>query len=188
MKVELNKITPRDVFVTTLTPEEFKKTSRSTQAYRKNKPTGNEFMDILADAVGSNLMCTNAFYGQHLGVSAVTLNKVTGLYADMTFKQWRNAYITLAAYELLKETNDTLSQIAVRLGFPSSNSFSRWFVQTTKTAPGLWKNAARKDKRRQEAALLKELREMIYKGTLHKENGTWMLDTPQNQTAPDKDE
>ena len=187
MKFEVTRITPSTVFVTTLTAEEFKKFDIFrclTHSYAKYKPTGNDFMDAFIELVSRHLMCSCEIYGQQMGISARVLAKMLLPYSGMTFVQWRNAYVLLAACELLRDTDYTLAEIGVRLGFSGNNTFGRWFTKETDQTPALWRSRAKNRKEREERELLQELKALLHSGQLYKENGAWKL----NATATDTDE
>ena len=175
MTFEVIKITPQNVFLTALTAEEFKKIHYLKHSYAKNKPTGNEFMDALAEMVSKYLMLDSTFYAQQMGLSSRFLAKLVRLYTGITFVQWRNTYAVLAAYELLRDTDCSLKEIALRMGFSGATPFGRWFAKETNETPARWRNRVKNKKKRQEKEQMQELKALVHSGQLYKENGVWRI-------------
>jgi AraC-like DNA-binding protein len=65
---------------------------------------------------------------------------------------YKNNLLVQQAMRDLLETNDSLDTIAARLGFSSTNYFSRVFTKTVKKTPGEVRRAARAQKRKEPAA------------------------------------
>ena len=53
--------------------------------------------------------------------------------------RWR----MLLAGQRLRETSDTIAQIAASVGYESESTFSRAFTREMGMAPGAWRTAAR---------------------------------------------
>ena len=175
MTFKATKIIPEEVFLTTLTPDESKKNCSLTNRYAKYKPTGNEFMDALTETVSTYLMRDSGFYAKLMGTSSRVLTNMVRLYTGMPFVQWRNAYVLLAASELLCDTDYTLKTIGMRLGFSGNKTFGRWFTKETDETPALWRIRRKNRKKRQEREQLQELKALLHSGQLYKENGVWKL-------------
>ena len=103
MKLHPKKVNPQDVFISALTTEEqkwraFTETDIPTE---KNRPSGNEFIDLLADLISVNFMHTVSFYASKFEMEIIEFHYFMKLNSDLDFNQWRNQYILLAAKELL---------------------------------------------------------------------------------------
>ena len=144
------KVTPKDVFITATKAGELK-WRVDGGAVVKNRPSGNDFMDTVAHLLSVHMMQKVWRYEKALGLGAGVLNQITIQCSGMTFLEWRNQYILLAAKELLVETDYGLNEIGKRLGFASINSFSKWFIRTEKEKPIFWRCLAKRKRNREEA-------------------------------------
>lgn len=135
------KITPEDIFITILKPNEMKQTADKQTGVEviANRASGNEFIDKVAQFLYRYRMNTTKFYEERLGLRQGTLHSFMILYTGLSFPEWRNRYLMLAAKELLKETDLGLKEIGPRLGFSGMNTFSRWFIRTEKTKASWWR-------------------------------------------------
>ena len=162
MESYVKKITPKDVFVTTLDSKEYNfidVSSSEIVAINKNRPSGNEFMDKLAELLSLYKMRKVHFYEERMGIKQGTLSHFTKIYSGMMFSEWRNQYIMLAAKELLLETNDELQKVGQRLGFSGISTFSRWFVKNQNESPSDWRRRAKRQQAKQDKELLLKIKQ-----------------------------
>lgn len=160
METRFKKINPKDVFITSLSKEEQKYSvqTNSKGEIIRNRPSGNEVMDLLAELINRYGMRTTRFYEKQMGLAQRTLNGFVVSYSDMDLKTWKNKYIMLRAKELLLETRYSIDEVGKRLGFSGIKSFSAWFIRTEKEYPSYWRIIEKSRKQRKEAELFKEWR------------------------------
>ena len=124
MENGFKKITPKDVFITATKAGELKWRVDNGEVM-KNRLSGNEFIDRMAHLMSIYMKQTTCFYERKLGLKRGGLNHMIVLYSGMSFRDWRNQYVMLAAKELLVVTDDRLEDIGKRLGFSGISTFSR---------------------------------------------------------------
>ena len=158
MENSFKKILPKDVFITALSKEEQNYTpqTNSQGEILRNRPTGNEVIDLLAQLINQYGMRTSKFYEKQMGLAEGLLNGFVVSYSGIELKSWKNQYIMLRAKELLLETNYTLDEVGKRLGFSGIKTFSTWFIRTEDEYPSYWRVMAKNRKNRQEKELFKE--------------------------------
>ncbi len=156
MELEIKKITPKDIFITAL-ESDAQKWRLPDGEEGKNRLSGNELIDKLADLINTYGMNTTKFYETQIGLGG-GLSHLVRLYSGMEFKQWRNEYIMLAAKELLVETKYTLAQVGQRLGFSGIYTFSRWFIRMEKTSASKWRRMARHEMENHEKRMFIEFK------------------------------
>lgn len=149
MERTFKQIRPADVFVTNIDAGVLKWRAGERELL-KNRPTGNELIDNLAELLSIHQMKSAAFYEKALGLHIGTLTHVMMLYSGMTFKDWRNQYIMLSAKEWLIETDYNIETIGKRMGFSGIYTFSKWFIRTAKNKPSYWRVNARETHRKRE--------------------------------------
>ncbi len=157
MNQQDNKIFPKDVFITTLRPEEQKWIIKDKQM-GNNRPSGNSLMDKLAGLINVHGMKTAKVYDKMFGAKAGNLQHLVRLVSGLSFTQWRDQYIVLATKELLVETDYKLDEIAKRLGFSGINSFSKWYIRIEKESPSTWRYFAKRKRQQQERELFVQLK------------------------------
>ncbi len=159
MKLQRKKVNPQDVFISALNKDEqkWREFSQTDIPAQKNRPSGNEFIDLLAELISVNFMRSVGFYASKFNMEIVEFNYFMKFNSDLSFNQWRNQYILLAAKELLTETDYSHDEIGKRLGFTGAKTFSAWFVREDNDRPSwLRRRAKRKAKTEAEKAILKE--------------------------------
>ena len=142
MEKGYKKVTPKDVFITATKADELK-WRVDNGAVMKNRPSGNEFMDKMVHLMSIYMMQKTCFYEKELGLERGGLNQMTVLYSGMSFRDWRNQYVMLAAKELLVVTDAGLNDIGKRLGFSGISTFSRWFSRLENYQPIYWRQSAK---------------------------------------------
>ncbi len=154
MELNVKKVNPKDVFESALTKEEQKWRTyvNINIPYQRNKPSGNEFIDALADLISLNMLRTSSFYERLMGLKTGALRYFMSVNSDLDFSTWRNQYVLLAAKELLAETDCSLTEIGKRLGFSGANTFSRWFIKVCGEKPSWWRYMAKHRKEQKEKA------------------------------------
>ena len=139
MKTSLNpkKISPADVFVTILEGDELIKCFGDVAApgIKRNRPSGVEFIDQLADLISHYKKNTTRFYEKQMGLHPNSIHSFMLLYTGMGFKQWLDQYLLLAAKELFLQTDYKLDAVAKRLGYSGISSFSYWYRKLAKEWP-----------------------------------------------------
>ncbi len=158
MENSFKKILPKDVFITALSKEEQNYTpqTNSEGVILRNRPSGNEVIDLFAQLINHYGMRTSKFYEKQMGLAQGVLNGFVVSYSGMELKTWKNKYIMLCAKELLLDTNYTLDEVGKRLGFSGIKTFSAWFIRTEDEYPSYWRIMAKNKKQRQEKELFKE--------------------------------
>lgn len=166
------KFTPQDVFITALSAKEQKEIlyKPDDAITSKNRITGNEFIDQFAHCMSINMMNKVGFYERELGLKAGVLYKIIPSFSGITQGEWCDQYILLAAKELLTVTEYDLRTIALRLGFASYKSFSRWFVRLTNEGPSICRKRAVRLRKREDTKLLQQIKKGTYKCIPNKEN------------------
>ena len=149
MENGFKKITPKDVFITATKAGELKWRVDNGEVM-KNRLSGNEFIDRMAHLMSIYMKQTTYFYERKLGLKRGGLNHMIVLYSGMSFRDWRNQYVMLAAKELLVVTDDRLDDIGKRLGFPGISTFSRWFRHEEKYQPAYWRKSAKRRKKQED--------------------------------------
>lgn len=164
MSLYANKITPADVFITILDHAEqaWRAAEGPQPPLHKNRPSGNEFIDRLAELMSQHKKKTVRFYEEAMGLNAGSMHEFILLYSGMPFKDWHNQYLALAAKELLTETDYDLDEIGRRLGFSGINTFSQWFIRNEKIPPARWRRFAKRRQEREDAELLLKAKKERY--------------------------
>ncbi len=162
------KITPKDVFVTALNAEELNNYvgTEAAELVKRNKPSGNEFIDALAQLINANMIHSVYFYEKKMGVNAGGIFRFCLLYSGMTFKEWSNEYLLLAAKELLLETDCKLEVVGRRIGFSGISAFSQWFICLNKEAPSVWRRNAKRQRDKEDAELFLKFKRELRAGKL----------------------
>ncbi len=160
MGLDAKKITPNDVFITNLTSDEQKWSvyRASDDEVMKNRTTGNEFIDVMAECLSVHLMRRTNFYESIMQLRPGVINQFTLVYSGITFKQWRDDYIMLAAKELLLQTDYGLDKVGKRLGFSGISTFSRWFINIEKESASSWRRMAKHRQAKDDAQLILKLK------------------------------
>ncbi len=162
------KIRPQDLFVTALNAEELAnvlgESAAATQEH--NRPSGNEFMDILAELMHENMMRPAYFYEKKMGLKAGDITKFVRLYAGMSFKEWCDEYVMLAAKDLMLQTDYGLDKLAKRISFSGICTFDRWFIRLTGLSPSDWRRTAKEEQAKQERELLLKVKQELRKNAL----------------------
>ncbi len=165
MELYPNRILPKDVFITTLNADEQKEQSNIDTPTEKNKLSGNDFIDGLANLLANYKMPTMYFCAGKLGLSMDSMRQLMFFYTGKNFLDWRSEYCLLCAKELLLVTNGTLGEVGKRLGFADASSFGRWFVGLQKKAPSIWRKEAKEAHLAKEKQLFEEWKKTINKST-----------------------
>lgn len=104
-------------------------------AQGRNYETGVPMLDHFALLVSRHLHRSALFYARSLGLSTEHLNGAIIALTGMTTVQWVDAYVMLAACQLLAQPQPTIGQIGRMLGFNTIQVFSRFFGQRQKMTP-----------------------------------------------------
>ena len=168
MKYFENKLTPKNLFVTALNVEELKIRvgDEAAERVKRNKTSGNEFIDVLARLMNANMIHSVRFYEDKMGLGTGDMNKFLRLYSGMPFKEWCNEYLLLAAKELLLETDYELAVIGRRIGFSGIHTFSQWFIRISGEAPSGWRRYVQHKRKREEAELFLKFKRDLRAGEL----------------------
>ena len=160
MELYIKKITPEDVFITTLELDEQKWRGNGVEgaSIQKNRLSGNEFIDAIARLLSIYMMRPVGFYEKEMGLRAGVANQFILMYSGCTFREWSNGYIILAAKELLIQTDYNLETIGHRLGFSGISTFSRWFRNTEKETASNWRRIAKDRQAKENEELIQKLR------------------------------
>lgn len=150
MEKVFKQIKPIDVFITNIEAGILNWRSDEVKVI-KNRTTGNELIDKVAELLSIHHMRSTQFYEKALGMRQGTLYPMMLLYSGLSFREWRNQYIMLSAKEWLTETDYKLDVIGKRLGFSSIHTFSKWFIRTEDIAPIYWRKYAKEMRRKQDA-------------------------------------
>ena len=162
MEKDFSKTHPRNIFRTALNEAERLALYCNSETI-PNYTSGNEFIDELAQQMNQYMMRQSGFYEHAMNLGSHVLHKMMLSITGLTFNEWRNAYILLAANELLACTNHTLDVIGKRLGFASSKSFSIWYIRITKTTPFAMRKILKADRQKKEEELLMQWKKEYYK-------------------------
>ncbi len=138
MDTDIKMITPKDVFVSILHTGELPYMDKQ-EVVENTRPSGNQFMDKLTEKVSRNLLAPLNYYEYWMGLKGGALTQMVMMFSGMSFKDWRNQYILLAAQELLSKTDYSHTTIGKRLGFSGNQAFGLWFKQMVKCTPGVWR-------------------------------------------------
>ena len=146
MEHTYKKILPEDVF---LSVSERKATEQELwkgypAVLKGNRPTGCHFMDCFADLMHQYMHFPIESYAKILGLSKDVLSKTIFSLTGITFTEWRERYVMLAARELLLETDWGIQKIGKRLGFNACTTFSRFFTKHEKACPSWWRHRKKK--------------------------------------------
>lgn len=151
MSLSEKRIVPKDVFLTIFDAEEQKYSQTA-----KNRLSGNEIVDKLAELLSVHGMMSPRRYAKKMGIKNEMLNHFLMLCSGLTFRQWRNEYLILGAKELLIETDLSLDQVGKRLGFTGQSAFGKWFTRIVKDAPSRWRRVAKLEAKKEDEKLLIE--------------------------------
>lgn len=149
MEITFKPIRPIDVFITNIDAGVLKWRANDVQV-QKNKPSGNELIDNLAELLSIYQMSTTAFYEKELGLKKGALHPIILLHSGISFREWRDQYIMLSAKDWLAETDYKLDIIGKRMGFSGIYTFSKWFIRKEKYGPIHWRKSAKRRRSRQE--------------------------------------
>ena len=158
MDMNTKKITPKDVFITTLefSEQKWRVEGDTVVKTQKNKPSGNESVDKLADIISLNMMKRLNFYEKAMGTKPRVLNGFMMMCSGMSLKDWLNQYILLAAKELLLETDYNLREVGKRLCFSGENTFGRWFLRIEGELASDWRSRAKYRRKKEDAKEVEE--------------------------------
>ena len=165
MKKEIVKVTPQDVYDTILSMDNGSYHFYTCDGVKtvKTKPSGNDFVDALAQCMGTNMMSKVWLYEQQLGLPSHTLSKTVLACTGMSIQQWRSDFIMLAAQELFMKTYYDLETIGKRLGFSGAKSFSRWFIAQGMGYPSALRQKWHKSRIAKEKELFQKWKNEVYK-------------------------
>lgn len=127
MDYTYKKIVPEDVFVSML--------PANGDTACSNKQSGLEIIDIFARMIWHNPHKELIFYAQCLNISPNELNITVKVLTGIGALEWRNRFVNLAAHELLEDGYMSITEVAHRLGFNSTTTFSRYFRGLNKKSP-----------------------------------------------------
>ena len=134
-------IRPEDVFVSIFDREatEEEMWMGLPRHFEGNRPTGNNFMDLFARLVRQYQCRDIVFYAELMGIPDQFFGKAIRAMSGMSAVAWRDRYTILSACELLAKSDDSITDIAKRLGFSTASSFCHYFLKHSKSTPREWR-------------------------------------------------
>lgn len=147
MDYSFKKVLPEDVFVSALPVSKTSQVSKEENSDHEqcpNKLSGVEFMDVFARAVWHQMHANAPYYATKMQIPTDHLHKVIMTLSGISFAQWCDRYVNLAARELLEHSMLSIGQVSKRLGFNSPQIFSKYFYQhNSKNTPKEFRYAVR---------------------------------------------
>ncbi len=134
------KVLPKDVFVS-ISPLK-KKSTEADASYQElcpNKLSGVEFMDIVARLVWKSPHREIGYFASEMQLSATDFSSTVRALSGISFWEWRDQYLNLAACELLEYSDKSIGGVGKQLGFTSLSVFSKFFEKLNNIRPKLWR-------------------------------------------------
>ena len=142
MTYSYKKVLPEDVFVS-MYSEEVNEQDEHLYIKRADdfsiKLSGVEFMDVFAQIMWRRPYADIEYYATKFGASVRDFSSTVLLLSGLTATEWRNKYVMLAAYDLLKHSELSISGISARLGFGKVRIFSLYFFKHDGKRPLTWR-------------------------------------------------
>ncbi len=141
MKYEYKKTLPEEIYISVIDRQTTEKELwlGYPAKFTGNLPTENAFINLYANLVRKYQFLDSKDYAKMLGLTSndfsATIRTLTGLNPN----DWRDRYVMLSAYDLLRLTNMNMTEVSKRLGFTNPSIFSRYFKAHTKLTPTIWR-------------------------------------------------
>lgn len=97
------------------------------------------FMDTFLEQIHRHGKVDSTVIAAAMGVSRHALSITVATLTDLPPHEWISKYFQLSARILLKKTKLPIKEIAQRLGFSSTNTFTQFFIRVEKMPPGDWR-------------------------------------------------
>ncbi len=146
MDYSFKKVLPEDVFVSALpvlSTSQGSEEENSTFEQCPNKLSGVEFMDVFARAVWQHMHADASCYATKMQIPTDHLHKVVMTLSGISFAQWCDRYVNMAAIELLEHSMLPIGEVGQRLGFNSPQVFSKYFYKHNNRSPKEFRYAVR---------------------------------------------
>jgi AraC-like DNA-binding protein len=104
--------------------------------------TDNKRMLLIMDFIGSKIGDTHTMQsiGNRFGLSSRSLSRLFQATLGVSFLQYLKMLRMVRAFELILQTNKSMSEIALEIGYHSLSSFSNTFFQFTNLRPSSFTN------------------------------------------------
>ena len=100
-----------------------------------NVPTGNEFVDVFAALIRKFGWAPLGKYADAMGLNKLDMNLTVRALTGQTVNEWVYHYTLLGVYELLGETNKSLTEVAKAVGLSDSSALCSFCKAYTKRTP-----------------------------------------------------
>lgn len=91
-----------------------------------NRPTGIDFLDCFVGLLANHGHHYARWYAYRLGIGTFDFKGAVAALTGCTFVDFKDRYMQLLATDLLVQTDNTVSDIARRMGFPRACELSQF--------------------------------------------------------------
>lgn len=116
-------------------------TENKIQSFFPSIPQLSEVFDFIEDNYSKGITLSDV--AKAAGYTPAYITSLVGKQTGKTINRWIIERRIIAACDLLKETNESIENIARKIGYQDACHFSRQFRQHWKTTPQAWRKTAK---------------------------------------------